>query len=208
LPRNRGEGDIPLIAIVTGSSDPVQCLLRKMGVDDAEFTNPTGAGRIHLYRSNGSRIDAQTPDATVLAGTSSGGGAWSRYSQILLPSEGAEMAKSSAALGNLVDYVNGGGRVLASHFSYTWFATNGPFAGIGAWTTGAPNPASPLLAASFTTIFVGQYFNTWLDLVGALATHNPSQVAITNPRADLGSVTQEMAALPGCRRVCPRRRSS
>jgi hypothetical protein len=57
LPRNQNEGDIPLTAISTGDVDRLQCLLRKLGVEDTEFTHPTGTGRIHMYQANGSRLD-------------------------------------------------------------------------------------------------------------------------------------------------------
>ena len=31
------------------SLDGLECVLRGMGIDDSEFTNPTGSGRIHFY---------------------------------------------------------------------------------------------------------------------------------------------------------------
>src|SRR6185312_1871446 len=42
LPRNKNEGHIPLMAFATGSVDALECVLRKIGVDQSEFTAPTG----------------------------------------------------------------------------------------------------------------------------------------------------------------------
>jgi hypothetical protein len=160
-----------------------------MGIDDAEFTNPTGSGRIHLYRGNGATIDASTPDATVLKGTTAGGGSFARYSQVLLPCEGAEILETSEALSNFTNYVNAGGRVLTTHFGYVWLFHNGSLGDVGTWTTGIASPAAPLATDVATSSPRGADFATWLGLVGALSRTTPPQIQIAAPHADLGALT-------------------
>src|SRR5580658_5653669 len=56
MPKNHIEGDIPRIGVLTGGWDPMECVLRKMGVDDTEFTDPGGAGHIQFYLAGGTNL--------------------------------------------------------------------------------------------------------------------------------------------------------
>jgi len=49
FPRTKAEGDIPQFAITSGSQDNLECLMRKIGIADSEFTAAGGTGRVHLY---------------------------------------------------------------------------------------------------------------------------------------------------------------
>ena len=73
LPRTKAEGHIPKMALTTGGSDALECLLRKIGIADAEFTTDTGAGRVHLYI--GGRPDAASSLGTDRFATTLNGGA-------------------------------------------------------------------------------------------------------------------------------------
>jgi hypothetical protein len=53
LPSKKSEGDIPKMALSMSAGDHLECLLRKIGIEDSEFTAPSGTGRVHLYAYNG-----------------------------------------------------------------------------------------------------------------------------------------------------------
>lgn len=56
LPRHSKDGlavNIPRVAVATGSIDAMECVFLKMGIEEDEFTDPSGDGKIHLYRANG-----------------------------------------------------------------------------------------------------------------------------------------------------------
>src|SRR5439155_1085361 len=126
LPANRGEGDLPKMAISTGGADSMECLLRRIGVDANEFTGGTGSGkeRIHIYAGTGGNAAIGSPDSTQLWSSNA---SLSAYDIVVLSCEGDENAqtKPGPALEALQEYANGGGRIFASHFHYYWF-NNGP----------------------------------------------------------------------------------
>ena len=142
LPRNRTEGDIPHIAIATGFIDPIECVLRKMGIDDAEFTPPTGDGRVHMYDADGARVGVGTPSADELWGSAE---VLKSYDMVLLPCEGTEAKKSPIATQNIIDYTALGGRVMTSHYGYVWIAqAQTPFPSTADWNTEQGPLNSPL----------------------------------------------------------------
>ncbi|HMJ52841.1 MAG TPA: hypothetical protein VK540_12220 [Polyangiaceae bacterium] len=179
LPRTQTEGNIPLTAVSTGSADALECVLRKMGIADAEFTNSGGTGRIQFYKGNGASIDGNTPPESAID--------WSKYDQVFLPCQGSAVSKT-ANLAGFLDYVNQGGRAFATHYSYTWLFTNGPLANVAAWQVDQPQPSNPLTGNIDVSTPKGQDFATWLKIVGALSNPGPPQIAISDARHDVNGI--------------------
>ena len=189
MPQNQGQGDIPKIAIATGSVDQVECVLRKMGIDQAEFTNPSGTGRINLFGGGGALgsgvvIDAATPTQVSLMGSKS---TLDSYDVLMLPCEGGNYLKPAQELANLVDFANGGGRVYASHFSYSWMYQNPPFNAVVNWAPGLAsiNSGTATIDTSFTA---GQTLSQWLQLPSINASIAPGQMVLDTLRVDTKGV--------------------
>lgn len=126
LPRNKTEGDIPLMALTTGESDALECLLRKIGLDDSEFTTAGGTGRVHLFAGFGgsNKFDANNGAGNFAAA----GTLWateqslSAYDVVFLSCEGQQDvgAKPVASRAAMKSYADKGGRVFASHWHNVW----------------------------------------------------------------------------------------
>jgi hypothetical protein len=166
LPKNRGEGNIPLTAVTTGSSDALECVLKKMGVDAAEFQLPTtSTGRIKIYKETGASFTSgTTPDASNLwGGTGANGGTGtngqpglSSYDMVLLPCPGdspsggtnpstagqppTRAATDAPGYPNLLNYTAAGGRAFVTHYSWKFIApSRSPFPATANWSL-AGNP--------------------------------------------------------------------
>jgi hypothetical protein len=196
LPRNHTEGDLPNIAISTGAADTLECLPLRMGVDPKEYVGGAGgAGRVHVFQ--GSATVGVSPN-TVPPGPPSSTGLWSTRAQIapfdlvVLSCEGVETMGMNQQV--MLDYVQAGGRVFASHFHYAWFNT-GPFtmspAPLATWTPGSNTTLGILPTVIETTLMggaafpQGQAFYQWLLATHAIAPGDgggPAELLINNAR--------------------------
>ena len=121
LPRNRSEGDMPRVAVTTGSCDQLGCMMPKLGIDPAEF-GVAGEDKAFTYFKG--RDDLLGPpnmqDAAVAL--------WQKpeelrkYDMMLNSCLCAEQRpyKGAAAFDAVTKWVNSGGRMFGSHFSYDW----------------------------------------------------------------------------------------
>jgi hypothetical protein len=185
LPGKRSDGDIPLMAIATGALDPLECVLRKIGIDDAEFTAPTGPGRVHVYVQNGLDLKPPAPAASTLWSSTT---TLDAYDLVLLPCEGEANLKPLNAMQNLIDYATAGGRVFATHYSYVWiYDAPAPFPSTAKWSPDQPAPGDPLTGLVDTSFAKGKAMADWLSNVGASPSY--AEIAIETPRHDVDSVT-------------------
>jgi hypothetical protein len=177
LPKNTSEGHIPLIALTTGGADPLECLLRKIGLEDSVFTPEGGAGRVNFFTGNGG--------SSQYAGSMNGGAAFTpattlwgdlpnlmAYDIVLLACEGGQNPneKPQNSLQALFDYTLQGGRVFASHWHNYWLeAGPNPFPTTATFNhqPDLPDPFTALIDQSFPK---GAAMADWLINVGGSTT--------------------------------------
>jgi len=194
LPRNQTEGNIPKIAIAAGDADRLQCLFRRIGVDASEFTNPDGAGAINIYnqpadpdQGGGYDDGAVYPPAVPMWEDANQIG---QYDIVMLACAGVNSATNPLNDGDnyitanaknvMVQYVNGGGRVMAEHFHWSWIRTfadssnavNSPFGEVATWVEPISTKAigTTIDTTIDTTFTKGQAMADWLLSVGATTT--------------------------------------
>jgi hypothetical protein len=175
LPANQAQGDIPRIAVATGRLDALECLVRKLGVDESEFTNPRGGGRVQLF--SGSYGTARYSDELNEGGMFPPAEAlWSdvpslsQYDIVLLSCEGERDYtgnKSDTALEAMHDYANLGGRVFASHYHSVWFQRGpGLFPEIATFTSENDREYSSITGQVVTDFPKGEALAQWIESSG------------------------------------------
>ena len=201
MPADHTQGDIPLIAIATGSADALECVFRDMGIADTEFTDDNGTtnagGRIHLYQGSGSTgalINASTPSQTTLMGTATDSSLINSYDMVMFPCQGGPSGQTNPiAATNLLNYANTGGRVFNTHYSYAWLDPNTPynslFPPVANWDVGQMNPQpDPGIATVSTNFTDGATLAQWLQNAGASYNNTPGQIQISTLRHDFDGV--------------------
>jgi len=194
LPRSQAEGHLPKIAITTGGSDALECLVRKIGVADAEFTTQTGGGRVHLFAgyeapttmANGTALpDANDlwEDAALLNG----------YDVMVMSCEGSDnVSRSTEAYQNVRGYADVGGRIFGSHWHNGWIhPENEPYPTVVKFASGAHGFDDPITAQIDVSFPKGMAFSEWLVNVGATPT--PGQITIQGAEHSVDSVTAGVA---------------
>jgi hypothetical protein len=188
MPSKQSQGNIPLMAMVTGNADSLECVLRKMGIADSEFTDPAGGGRIQFYLGNdqtakggnsGQKIDDNTPPQSALfANDATGQPVIDGYDMTILACQGAAYTQSAADQATLRSYAASGGRVFTSHYSYTWLTNNDEKASavgtadnwseVAKWNVdGKDEPATAVGIIDLVSNPKGNAFKGWLKAVGA-----------------------------------------
>ncbi len=136
LPKNRSEGEMPNMAVVTGGCDPLACILTKIGVDTTEFgSSPTSGKAVTFYNGSGGTAPGTPASATTLWGDLN---EMKKYDIVINSCECDEHNENKTAPDLLKQYADLGGRVFGSHYHYTWTKNLVPsWAGTATWAGGS-----------------------------------------------------------------------
>jgi hypothetical protein len=213
--------DMPQIAITTGSADALECLPRKLGIADSEFTTDAGSGHVHIYAGNGTNYFAagfngapaavKMTDEQTLWNAGSGSSATAiatsaakldNYDIMFFSCESGQVPgdKPQVAMDNVKAYANLGGRIFMSHWHNIWIGgenghlTHGEadWQAVATWNYGDAQTQDTVTTLVDTTTDHGMSYATWLENVGASPT--PDEVAITQARYTCSGLTDPTAS--------------
>ena len=184
LPRNQTEGNLPKIALATGHSDALDCLMRKIGISDSEFTPDSGTGRIQMYVGGAGMTADEGSDrlastgamfADAYANLYSNYAKLASYDIVILQCEGSQLqsSKTPPMMTNIRRYADNGGRIFDEHLNSVWIARGlPPWPDTAAWlpSVDTNDPPSPLTANIDTTFPKGAALADWLQSVQATTT--------------------------------------
>ncbi|GAC1351341.1 MAG: hypothetical protein NVSMB1_03410 [Polyangiales bacterium] len=177
LPKNQKEGNIPRIAVTTGSCDKLSCMLPKVGIDASEFGLAGQNKAVTFYE--GGMIGSAFFSAPGPKGMTPARDLWGdlgelkKYDLAIFSCECNENPgnKNAASRKAVTDYLTAGGRIFTTDYQYTWFrdSPDAALKGIGDITGNAPIGLSP--ASLDTTFPKGKALADWLNFVTPGATY-------------------------------------
>jgi hypothetical protein len=165
-------------------------------VEDSQFSNPGGGGRIELYHDNGAVL-GNTPSYTQLVSSQA---SVDQYDALIFPCRGSAHDETAARKQLILDvatnanaYVNKGGRAFFTHFSYAWLYSIAPSNQLPWLSTTRSSSVDGThwdndIQVEVNTAFSrGQIFSEWLGLpaVGALSGTNPPQITVLEARENM-----------------------
>jgi hypothetical protein len=195
LPRNQGEGDMPRIALATGHADALDCLLRKIGISDSEFTNDGGQGRVHMYVGGagmtGDQGSARLASGAVFADAYqtlfADSTKLARYDVLILQCEGEQLeSQKTMYASNLKKYADNGGRIFAEHLHSVFFRKGpAPWPSTASWLGGGTADLLPPVMGLIDTSFPkGMALASWLVAVGASTAAGQISLAMAQHSVD------------------------
>jgi len=128
--------NMPDIAVSTGASDTLECLMLRMGLPATEYVaGAAGTGHVHIFSGGEAAAGGRGgrgggiggPENPAMPGApASSTTLWASQAQlmpydiVLLSCEGGETYDANPPA--LEAYLNAGGRAFASHYHYSWFS--------------------------------------------------------------------------------------
>ncbi|HEX7663755.1 MAG TPA: carboxypeptidase regulatory-like domain-containing protein [Polyangiaceae bacterium] len=176
LPAKQSEGHLPHMAITTGGADSMECLYRRMGIDDSEFV---AGGRVTLYggkssgggqatnKFDGAHGGANFPDARAFWNDIN---QMNQYDIIVYSCEGADFdGDKTTGVPNTASFLDRGGKMFASHWHRGFFSLDPKLSSIGTWDdlNDPPGTSTGTVVTSFPK---GKALSDWLVKVNASTT--------------------------------------
>ena len=167
LPKNKSEGEMPRIAIVTGGCDALACIFSKLGIDTTEFgSSSTGTTNVVFYNGSGGTAPGTPAASTALHNDLN---EMKKFDVVVNSCECDEHRENKVMPDLLRQYADIGGRVLGSHYHYVWSSALIPqwLPAATSWNSGASTAPPDLVDMTHPG---GMALATWLQTVGASTT--------------------------------------
>ena len=114
------------MGIGVGDYDQIECVLRSIGIDESEFTSPSGQGAIHLYDNSGAFLPVPNSFEDLLYDPTK----LNEYNLVFINCTEkvfTQLMDPNKAIDNLHNYVSSGGRLYTTDWSYDYMEQVGEF---------------------------------------------------------------------------------